>query len=375
MYRSSWCEIDLSNLRTNIAALRKNAAPKALLVIKANAYGHGILGIAKEAQACGIDMLGAATIGEAETIQGAGVTTPILIMCAMDSTEIDYCVANDVHFMAWNKDHFRQAAESAVKYKKQPKIHLEIDTGMCRSGIVPENLEQLFDKLDTADLANIVGVMTHLHSADLEDTKSSIGQLTRFKTIFDLIENAGISPIFHAANSPGTMRIPEAHFDMVRLGVAAYGIAPSEYSPLQETMEPVLSWKANITNIGTIEPGNGVGYAWRYIADKQETLGTLGVGYADGYRRAPMGVNTILVGNSEAPVVGSVFMDQCCFKIPESMTCNVGDTVTLLGSQGDLSITSDDIAEKWMTNNYDVVASIRNRVPRRYINGLSSLED
>jgi len=371
VYRSAWCEVDLRQFHENLSVLRRNANTRALLVVKANAYGHGLLRMALEAERAKIDMLGVATIGEAGELLAGGVHAPVLIMCALDHAEIDYCVANGIHFMAWSVDHFRQAAKSAAKYGKQPHIHLEIDTGMSRSGIVPSNLIELLDCLSAADLKTIVGVMTHFHSADLEDNKSSESQLSAFRRCVERLAARDIRPLVHAANSPGTLRLPESRLDMVRLGIAAYGLPPSEYTTLPPGVRPVLSWHARVTNVKTVHAGTGVGYGWQHIAEGDQRIATLAVGYADGYRRSPRGCNTVIVQGVEAPVVGSVFMDQCVFVIPTAAVCEVGCAVVLMGSQLSASLTAEKLAERWLTNNYDVVAGIRSRVPRCYVSGPS----
>ncbi|MGH8574776.1 MAG: alanine racemase, partial [Gammaproteobacteria bacterium] len=344
--------------------LKQGAATKALLVVKANAYGHGLLRMASEAVAAGMDMLGVATIGEAEELIESGLSAPVLIMCALDDREIEFCVARDVHFFAWRAEHFDQAAAAADKYGSKPKIHIEVDTGMSRSGVDRSDFADLIGSLTPRKRDSIVGVSSHFHSADLECLDSAAWQLKEFLECVDIARAMGLAPLTHIANSPASIRLPVSRLDMVRLGVAAYGLAPSEYTALPAGLGPVLSWMARVTNVKTIPAGRGVGYGWRYVADRAERVATLGIGYADGYHRSPPGVNSVLIGGVEAPVVGSVFMDQCVFVVPENVCCAVGDTAVLIGRQGAKALTADDLAERWMTNSYDVVAGIRTRVPR-----------
>ena len=376
MYRSSWCEVDLAQLRTNIRLIRKPLGTrKALLVVKANAYGHGIVPIAAEAEAAGIDMLGVATVGEAEWILDAGIETPMLIMCAMDPAEIEYAVAHGVNFMAWTTTHFDTARRAAEKYGVAPQIHLEIDTGMSRSGVDRDDVLQLLSDLSEPMRESIVGLMTHFHSADMPDLDSAKVQLAEFSRAVEVVHQYGIRPTVHVANSPGALRIPDSWMDMVRIGIAGYGLPPSEYTPLPDGVLPILNWVAQVTNTKSVPPGRGVGYAWRYIAETDVQVATLGVGYADGYRRAPLGVNVLRFKERDARVVGSVFMDQCLFLVPDGVGCSVGDTAVLVSSTPGSSQSAEAIAERWGTNNYDVVASIRNRVPRRYCGGISPRND
>lgn len=364
-HRSSWCEIDLVRFRANLRALMQVAGTRFLLVVKANAYGHGISRMASEAVSAGVDMLGVATIGEAEILRQDDISASILIMCALDGEEIDYCVAHGVHFLAWRPDQFQRAAAAALRYQKKPRIHLEIDTGMSRSGVDVEDFAKLVESLSPTMRTSVVGLATHFFSADMETTDSSEAQLKEYLECARICEKLGMRPLLHVANSPGTIRIPASRLSLVRMGIAAYGLPPSEHTPVPSEVLPVLSWKANLTNVKTIEPGRGVGYGWRYVATASESVGTLAVGYADGFHRFPLGVNSVLLQGREAPVLGSVFMDQCVVRLPGP--CEVGDMAVLLGRQGDRVLTAEDLATRWGTNNYDVVAGIRDRVPRRYL--------
>ncbi|HEV2756570.1 MAG TPA: alanine racemase [Actinomycetota bacterium] len=366
-YRSTWCEVDLPQFRTNLGRLQEAAGTSCLLVVKANAYGHGMRRIAKEAVRAGISMLGVATIGEAQELLHEDVPVPILIMCALDPDEIEYCVANGVDFFAWRVDQFQSALAAARRYGRAPRIHVEVDTGMSRSGVRPRSFSGLLDDVLPAAEESIVGLATHFMGADLEDTRVAGDQLKQFLECARVASARGLRPLLHTANSPATIRLPESRMGMVRLGVAAYGLAPSEHTPLLTDMGPILSWKATVTNVKDAEPGDGVGYGWLYVAEEARTVATLAAGYADGFRRSPLQVNTVLFDGRETPVIGSVFMDQCVILVPEGVRCGLGDEAVLLGAQKGASLAAETLAERWGTNNYDVVAGIRSRVPRRYI--------
>ncbi|HZM79168.1 MAG TPA: alanine racemase [Candidatus Limnocylindrales bacterium] len=370
-YRSSWCDVDVLQFHANLRILRRVAGTGMLQVVKANAYGHGLVRMAQEAIRSGaVDMLGVATIGEADSLLDAGLDAPILIMCAMDDQEIDYCVAHNIHFLAWRRDHFDAAYTAASRYGKKPLVHLEADTGMARSGAGVAELANLLDDLPQQVLACIVGLASHFTSADLDDLTHSERQLKEFQESVDLVTKAGLKPLIHLANSPGALRLPDARMGMVRMGIAGYGLPPSDFTRLPDGVAPVLEWKANLTSVKEIGPGQGVGYAWKYIANRVERVATIGVGYADGLRRYPDGANVVLMDNGvSADVVGSVFMDQALLRVPEKVPAKVGDTVVLLGCSGDAMLTAEAIAQRWGTNNYDVVSGIRSRVPRQYITG------
>jgi alanine racemase len=366
-YRSAWVEIDLARFRGNLGWLRRIAGTRSLLVVKANAYGHGLIRMAQEAVGAGVDMLGVATIHEAQELQSAGITAPILIMCAMNQVEIEYCVAYGVHFLAWRADQFETAAKAAERFGAAPRIHLELDTGMSRSGVVPADFEELLASLSVDSRSAIVGLATHFHSADEERLDSAEAQLAELLQCVEIANRYGLRPMLHAANSPGTLRLPHSRLAMVRLGIIAYGLPPSEHTSVPEGVLPVLSWKATLTNVKTIERGRGIGYGWQYIAEETTTIGTLAVGYADGFHRVPKGINRVLFGGRVTPVLGSVFMDQCVIRIPDGQQAGVGETAVLIGSQGGTTMTAEDLAGRWGTNNYDVVAGIRSRVPRVYL--------
>jgi alanine racemase len=369
MYRSSWCEIDVPQFHTNLRVLRRVAGTQMLQVVKANAYGHGLVPMARLAvRSEAVDMLGVATIGEAASLLEAGIEAPVLIMCALDSREIDYCVTKGVHFLAWRPDHFEAAGRAAAREGKQPLVHLEADTGMARSGAAVTELVELLDGLSAERLAWIIGLASHFTSADLGDLGHSERQLKEFQECIDIVTKFGLRPLIHLANSPGTLRLPDARMGMVRMGIAGYGLPPSDFTDLPGGVAAVLTWKANLTNVKEIGPGQGVGYAWRYVAERPETVATIGVGYADGLRRYPDGVNAVLMPDGRrAEVIGSVFMDQALLRVPDRSSCRVGDTVVLIGALGGSVITAEEVAGRWGTNNYDVVSGIRDRVPREYI--------
>lgn len=366
-YRSSWCDVDLTQFKRNLRILSGISKTKVLLVVKANAYGHGLVPIAKAASSAGVDMLGVATTEEADQLLAAGVAVPILVMTALDSSERDFCVANGIHFLAWRVDQFEDAYKAAEVYQRKPLIHLEIDTGISRSGVAVDEFSELLDQLTEEQRAGLVGLASHFYGADLESIAGAEEQLRDYLRCVDIAEKRGLHPLLHMANSPGTLRIPASHLGMTRLGIAAYGLEPSTDTPLPAGVAPILSWKANVTDTRTIPAGRGVGYGWKYIAQSETNLATLGVGYADGYRRAPEAVNTVYINGVEACVVGSVFMDQCTFQVPDGITCGPGDTAILLSAESSISLTAEELAIRWKTNNYDVVAGIRNRVPRRYL--------
>lgn len=364
--RNTWCEIDLDQFRHNLTALQPSDT-KMLLVVKANAYGHGLVRMAQEAVAHGVAMLGVGSINEAEELLDADLQAPILVIVPLLNHEISFCVERGVHFLAWRLDHFAAAARAQERSGKTPLIHLEIDFGMARSGASEKQFSELVSVLNERALSMIYGLCAHYAFAAVTPTTELLQQnLGMFLRCAEVLRARGVTPVRHISNSAGTLRFPPGHLDMVRMGAAVYGIVSTKLFDVSRVTSPILTWKALVTNTKDLEAGQGVNYGWEYIATDSHRIATIGVGYADGYRRHPAGVNRVLVGGVQTPVLGRINMDQCVFRVPDGVDVNVGDDVVLLGKQDVAEITIPDLASRWGTNGYDVVVGIRERVPRTY---------
>jgi alanine racemase len=365
--KGTWCEVDLGKFKSNLHALKAIAGTEALLVIKANAYGHGAAQLVPVADEAGIVMFGVATLDEAQQVADTGTKTPILLLSPLLPEEIEICILKGWRFLIGSAEHLNSATAVAKKHKLRPPVHIKIDTGMGRNGIEPHDLKEFFDACARCNELEFEGIATHFASADLEDESDTRKQLQIFEQAVAAASAVGISPRYiHAANSPATLRFPTARFNLVRLGIAAYGLKPDTWLPLPDDMKPILSWKAKIVRIQLLPAGHGVSYGSEYVTSAPETVATIALGYADGYRRVT-GVNTILYKGKELPVRGRVCMDQCVIGIPDGVSISVGDEVTLLGHSGNKEITADDLATRWRTNNYDIVSGIKERVPRVYL--------
>jgi alanine racemase len=366
--RNSWLEIDIPRFRQNLTNLRPVTGAKMLLVVKANAYGHGLVRMAQEAVAHGVVMVGVGTINEAEQLLDARLDAPILVLSPLVPDEIRFAIERGVHFMAWRPDHFAVALEAQRASGKTAHIHIEMDFGMARSGVTETQFHDLLDGLDDESLSMVYGLCAHYAfaavAADFDVLRPHVEAFTR---CVEALKRRGVTPLRHVSNSAGTLRFPEGHFDMVRMGASAYGIISTKLFDVASLAERVATWKALVTNVNEIEAGKGVSYAWEYVAQERHRIGTIGVGYADGFHRHPSSVNSVLVGGVETPVLGRINMDQCVFRVPEGVDVQVGDEVVLLGRQGEAEITIPQLAHKWGTNGYDVVVGIRNRVPRVYV--------
>ena len=366
--RNTWFEVDLGQFKKNIQIIQKHTKTRVLVVVKANAYGHGIVACGKAAEEAGATMLGVATVSEAAMLRQAGVKTSILRMTAYGLNEMESFIEHDVDFFAWKKDQIDIANELAGKAGKKANAHLKIDTGMGRAGVFAEDVKPIAQIINDVEHVNFEGVCSHFHTADMPETDSVFKQMEKFNLAVDTLEGMGIIPPFiHLSNSPALLRFEEARYNMVRTGVVTYGQYYERDTDMLEGMKAIGTWKARVLNIKTLPPDHGVSYSVKYRTKGEEKIGIIPVGYTDGYRRRPLDSNEMLLHGRRVPVVGSVCMDQCMIKIPDDLDAQEGDEVVLMGGQGSDYIDSLDIADKWGTNNYDVFANISMRVPRVYV--------
>lgn len=365
--RNTWVEIDLKALANNFKLFQREVGTNVLTVVKANGYGHGIAQVSKCFADAGASMLGVATVSEAAAIREARVTIPILLMSAYDPAEAKAALALDTDVVVSNIAEIEALAQQACTEKKTARAHLEIDTGMSRLGCKPsEAIDILINAARIADV-KIVGMNTHFWGADMDDMAGAYAQENAFAEVVDGARGAGVlPPIVHAANSPASLRLTGSRYQMVRGGIALYGYEPDVGVKLPPGMKPVLSWRGRIAMVRELPAGEGVGYGHEYVAPSDSLIAVLPAGYADGFRRAPKGVNRVLIAGKELRVVGRVCMDQC-FALLENVEAKAGDPFTLLGEQDGKRIRVEDIAVRWGTNIYDVIACISPRVPRRYV--------
>lgn len=365
--RNTWLDVDLAQFRTNIRLIQEEAGVPVLIVVKANAYGHGLVECGRTAQDAGAAMLGVATLGESALLRDGGVSIPLLRITAYGLDEVEHLVGQGVDFFVWTTDQLDEAEKAAAAQNRKARVHLKIDSGMGRAGLfAPEALAFAREILKRPSL-EFVGLVSHFYLADSTDTSSVTSQLIKFNQALDALEAEGIAPpLIHIANSPGLLRFPEARFNMVRSGVISYGMPYEDGFALPEGIKPIAQWKARLVSVRQLPPGHVVSYGGQYVTQSTETIAIIPLGYADGLHRHPKNVNQVLWNGQILPTVGRICMDQCMIRIPDGQTAKMGDEVVILGSQGDQEITSLDIAARWGTNNYDVVCNISPRVPRVY---------
>jgi len=370
-----WAEIDLAAYRHNIRALKELTAPTArfMAVVKANGYGHGAGTVSRAALQAGADSLGVARLGEALQLRQAGIEAPILIFGYTPPNDVPVLAENRLSQTVFSYPMAEALAAKAAGASSPLRVHIKIDTGMGRLGILAGEtpLEHRVREVQSiAALAGleIEGLFTHFATADSADSSYASLQLRRFQ---DLIRAPEISdlriPLRHAANSPALINIPKSHFDMVRPGIATYGLEPStEWQRSDLDLRPVLQWKTRIIHLKQVPAGFGVSYGITYETSKPTTLATVAVGYADGLSRRLSSRGEMLVGGRRAPIVGRICMDLTLLDVGETTEAAVGDEVVILGRQGDAVLAAEEMAATLETINYEIVTSITDRVPRIY---------
>lgn len=366
--RNTWFEINLGQFQKNIEVIKEQVKTRVLVVVKANAYGHGLVQCGLTAEKSGVEMLGVATVGEAALLRKHGLKIPVLRMTAYGLDEIESFIKDDIHFFAWTNEQVQKADKLAQKINGRAKIHLKIDTGMGRAGVFAEDVKPIAQIIHDGEHVDFEGVCSHFHTADMPETDSVFEQIKKFEIAVMTLEKMGIVPPYiHLSNSPALLRFKEARYNMVRTGVITYGQYYERDTELFSGMKAIGTWKARLVSVKTLPPNHGISYSVKYKTATHEKIGIIPVGYADGFHRRPLGANQVLLHGKRAQVVGSVCMDQCMIKIPDEIDAQEGDEVILMGEQNDDYIDSLDMADKWGTNNYDVFANISDRVPRVYI--------
>jgi alanine racemase len=364
---STWIEIDLEAIRQNVTQLCRIARVPVMAVVKANGYGHGIVETARAGVQGGAAWCGVARIEEALVLRQAGIQVPILVTGYSSPLRAADAISSGIVLSVYDRELAAAYSAIAIKMGARLRVHAKIDTSMGRLGVFPEEGVQFLYWLSEQRGLEVDGIFTHFASADEPTNPDTQTAINRFHDLIDELEMAGLRPRWvHAANSAATLYYPQARFGMVRCGIAMYGLHPSPDAPLPEGFQPALTWKARLVSVKTLPPGHGVGYNARYVTSKEEQIGTIAVGYADGFRRR-LG-NFALVEGQLVQVAGGVCMDQCMLALDRAGKAAAGDEVVLIGRQGDATISAEDVAAAWGTVNYDVVCGLTARVARFYLN-------
>ena len=364
--RPAWAEINLQALRHNYREIKKQLAEgvKLCAVIKANAYGHGATVAARVALEEGAAYFAVAALSEAIELRQAGFTTPILVLGLIDPKDAAEVVDYDLTQVVCDLELAKALSAEAQAQDRKVKVHLKVDTGMGRIGVRKDEIGALAAEI--AQLPNVVieGMFSHFATADSKDKTYAKKQLTAFREAVDAVEAQGVKlSLRHIAESAAILEIPEAHFDMVRAGIIQYGLWPSEEVTHPIDLQPVMTLKAKITWLKTVQEGESIGYGRRFIASRTSRIATLPLGYADGYLRSYTQHGHVMVHGQKAPFAGVGCMDQMMVDVTDIPDVQVGDEVILFGTP---ELTIDEVAGWGQTINYEVPCLLGARIPRVY---------
>jgi len=363
---STWVEIDLAAIKNNVEFVLSHTGAAVMAIVKANGYGHGALPVAQAALQAGASYLGVARIEEALELRQAGMTAPILLLGYLAPARLKDALQAGLSLTVWDNSHLEYTSQAAADLQLPARVHLKLDTGMSRIGAPPSQAQAMVEQIQSHNGLFLEGVFTHFACADEGNPDPTNQQLAAFHHALDNISGlVDHSILIHAANSAASLTRPDAIFNMIRLGIAMYGLHPSPECPLPEAFQPALTWKTVLSQIKVLPPGRGVSYGHEYRTSHNERIGTIPLGYADGFRR--WRGNTVLVNGKITPVVGRVCMDQSMLQLDGVPDCQAGDEVVIIGKQGNQRISAEDVAHQWNTINYEVVCGIGARVPRLYL--------
>jgi alanine racemase len=368
MSRRARAIIDVGAIERNALNLRDRLAVATQLcaVVKANGYGHGAIEATRAALAGGATWLAVATAGEAAALRQEAVQEPILILGPLDQDDLDLAIQANADMVAWTPNFVRRV--SAAGTLRESRLHIKIDTGMGRWGVrEPSAAYELAALIDETSLARLTGVMTHFATADEPEETFFSRQLSKFNLIAGELRRSHPSVMLHAANSAATLRYPDSHFDMVRCGVALYGLDPCQQNPQTWQLEPALELHSYVAEVTCIERGESVGYGCAFRAKASTYIATVPIGYADGVRRTFDRSVEVLVAGRRRPLAGKVSMDCLAVDLGPDTDIRVGEEVVLIGTSGSERILVEEVAKRNDTINYEIVCALSDRVERSYL--------
>jgi len=365
-YRPTWSEINLNNLTHNLNQIRKILAPetKIMVTVKADAYGHGLIPVSKRLASSSVDFLGLASIDEGIKLREAKINLPLLILGLILKKDIKPLFKYKLTTTVCDEELAVALNNRARSLGSPMNVHIKIDTGMGRIGVLHRDAEELVKKIHKLKFINIQGIFTHFAFADM-DKDFTLYQIDLFNRLIHKLNRAGINiPLVHAANSMGVIDYKISHFNMVRPGLVIYGLYPKEN--LKINLKPVLNLKTKVIFVKRVPKGFGISYGHDYITKKETTIATLPIGYGDGYPRNLSNKAPVLIGGERFKVSGKICMDQLMVDVGD-MPVKIGDEVVLIGSQGKNKITTEELARLSGTIPYEIVCGLGSRIPRIYV--------
>ncbi len=366
--RPTHAQIDLSAISDNVAAIAAHVAPAAVMpVVKANAYGHGLVEVGRHLQAAGVTWLGVAYVEEGVALRRAGVEVPILVLGGSASSQAPTFLRHRLTPSVSSVVKLRLFAEAAEAAGRHLDVHLQVDTGMERLGVHWYSAEPFVDEAHRNPHVRVEGVWSHLANGDAADLSHARTQLARFEEVCDLVAARSVEmPIRHLANSGGVLQLPETHLDLVRPGIMIYGVLPDPGVRRTVEVRPAMRWVSQVVYVKTVRAGSPVSYGSTWAPSEATRIVTVPVGYGDGYLRLNSNRSEVLIGGRRHPVVGRVCMDQLMVDVGDAPV-SVGDEVVLVGAQGDERITAEELGAHAETIGYEVLTNVNDRVPRRYV--------
>ena len=373
-HRPVWAEIDLDGVAQNMREFRRILPPQTemMAVVKADAYGHGAARVAQAALQSGAAWLAVALVEEGICLRRRGISAPILLLGVSAPGTERAVFAHDLRPAICSVESARRFSECGAMTGQPVRFHLKLDTGMGRIGVRLDELPAFLDAVRRMPALEMEGVFTHFAKADETDKTSARLQMRRFDDGWRMIQQAGFAPRLRGlANSAGAMELPASHADMARIGISLYGLYPSaEVNPATARLTPVMRWKTRIAHLKTLPAGEAVSYGGMFVTQRPTVVATLPVGYADGFRRRLWKLGwTVLIRGQRAPIIGRVCMDMCMADATDIPGAAVGDEVVLIGTQGNETISADEMAAALDTINYEITCLVGKRVPRVFMRG------
>ena len=363
----SWVEIDLKQFKRNIRAIRRKIGARLFcLPVKANAYGHGLCEMGKAAAEAGVDYLGVSCLKEGAALRLAGISLPIFVFGAIHEEQINDLIELGLEFTVSSKFKAELAARECARLKKKCRIHLEVDTGMHRTGVRPETAFELFEWIRKEPFFDLAGIYSHLATADAAGDPFALKQIDSFRSLSEKIGRGSL--LWHLANSGGVAFYPDSYFDMVRPGLLCYGYFPDGSVDPEGEIAPCFALKAKVSYFKVVAEGQGVSYGHLYRTERQTRIVTVPVGYGDGYRRSLSNRGFLLIRGRRYRISGAICMDQFMVDIGEGEVY-VGDEATLIGKQGGEEILLSEVAKEAGTIPYELLCALNDRLPRIYTKG------
>ncbi len=365
--RPTMVKVNLDRMSANLSAIRTHVAPaKVMAILKANAYGHGLVEIAHHMVSQGVDYLGVAFVEEGILLREHGIRMPILVLGGVLGNQVPLFLRHNLAITASSIEKLQQIDEAAQVLGVTARVHIKIDTGMERIGVHYYNAQSFLEASLKCSHVRVDGIFSHLANADATDLSHSRLQLERFNEVLGFYDQHSLpTPMRHIANSAGILNLPDSHLDMVRPGILLFGVYPSPDVKRSIRVQPTLTWKSHVVYFKVVKPNHPIGYGSEWQSDHMVRVVTVPVGYGDGYFRSMTHKAQVLIRGKRFPVVGRISMDQITVNIEWGTAYN-DDEVILIGEQEGSSVTCEELAVWAGTIPYEILTNINTRVPRIY---------